>query len=141
MTEREPWSELITVRLVLDFRDEGIKRYGGLLATKPAEDCIEGSLGAAWSAGLYREPEEAKRGLCFTAHALYYIAKNHCFTEGNKRAAWMSAIEILARLGLTVNTTIEEAFGMMEGIIKGHISGPDEVTHWLAERLDLLTIQ
>jgi death on curing protein len=141
VNEREPWSELISVSLVIELRDEGMRRYGGILATKPPEDCVEGSLGAAWNAGLYREPEEARRGLCFAGHLLFYLARNHCFTEGNKRAAWASTLEVLARLGLTVRTTTDEAWEMINSVIEGRIGGADAVVVWLAERLEPLTVQ
>lgn len=141
MKGHEPWSELISVGLVMELRDEGIRRYGGILATKPPAECVAGSLGAAWSAGLYREPEEARRGLCFAGHVLFYLAKNHCFTEGNKRAAWAAAIEILARLGLTVTATTDEAWELIDAVIAGRIANADHVIIWLSGRLEVLTCQ
>lgn len=141
MSEREPWSDLISAATVVELRDEGMRRYGGILATKPPGDCVEGSLGAAWSAGLYREPEEAKRGLCFAGHLLFYLTKNHCFTEGNKRAAWSSMIESLARLGLTVNATIDQAWEMMDAVIRGGIADADTVVLWIADRVEPLILQ
>jgi len=139
MNSPQPWDHLISIQGVVDFRAEGIRRYGGAMMTKPPEDCIDASLGAAWSAGLYREPEESKPGLCFAAHVLYYISRNHCFTEGNKRAAWLSTMEILARLGLTVRATVEEAFTMMEDVIKGGIPDADGVIFWMESRLEVLS--
>jgi death-on-curing protein len=136
----QPWAELITVEIVRDLHREGLRRHGGA-PSEPIEGCLEGSLGNAWTAQLYREPEGAKHGLCFAAHALCYLAKNHCFSDGNKRVGWLTAMESLARLGLTVRASDDEAEEMIVQFLVGDIPDVDGVISWLADRLELLTLQ
>lgn len=131
----QPWGNLISVQRIVALHAEGMRRHGHDPASRPAEDCVEGSLGAAWNAGLYREPEDARIGLCFAGHVLYYLAKNHCFTDGNKRAAWMSMTTVLASMGLSVEATDDEAEAMVKQVAEGVIRDPDGVIFWLAERL------
>jgi hypothetical protein len=38
---------------------------------------------------------------------LFYLIKNHCFIDGNKRVGWAACMEALRSLGLTINATDE----------------------------------
>lgn len=130
-----PWNDLISVQGVIALHAEGMRRHGHDPSSRPAENCVDGSLGAAWSAGLYREPEGARPGLCFAGHVLFYLAKNHCFTDGNKRAAWLALTAILASMGLSVHTSNDDAEAMVRGVADGSVHDADAVIFWIAERL------
>jgi death on curing protein len=134
-----PWVDLITVEAVFESHQEAIRLHGGT-AARPAtaEDCVKGSLGSlgnAWSAALYEEPEEAQKGLCFAAHALVYLVRNHCFTDGNKRVAWVAAMLVLAQYRLTVKATTDEAELLVNQIITEDLDAGAVLT-WLAQRLE-----
>ena len=138
MTAAEPWEELISVERVLWCHQEGIRRYHGQGdVTEKAQDCVRGILGNAWSAALYREPEEATQGLCFTCCLLTYLTKGHCFIDGNKRVGWLAATEILAGFRLTIVATEDEAYDLVLKIVEEDLD-PDFVVDWVAERLDWL---
>jgi len=104
----EPWDEAIGLATVLTLYTEGITRYGGVHSA-PQDGCVEGSLGAAWTAEQYRAEAGIALGLLFAAYAFFYLARNHCFVDGNKRVAWSCLIYILFRNGLTVRATDDEA--------------------------------
>jgi hypothetical protein len=89
-----------------------------------------------YNAEIYLEGKKhAKAGLAFASYALFYLVRNHCFVDGNKRVAWLAAADILAALGLGISATEDEAFALMENVISHVINGGDEVALWLASRL------
>lgn len=134
MSDREPWVHLITVNGILDLHAEGIKKYGGDFSA-PQEGCLERSLGAAWSLEVYGAPDNALPRLSFCSGLLYYLVMNHCFTDGNKRIGWMSAVEVLRSLGLTIKATDEEAENLCLDIIGGTVKHATDVIPWIAKRL------
>lgn len=136
MSDQPAWVEFITLERVFELHADGIREWGGLGSLTPnSRPCVEGSIGNAWAGALYQEPEEATRGLSFVAFLLVYLAKNHCFVDGNKRVAWSAAMDILAARNLTVGATTEEAEDLMNCIIQED-RGADFVADWIASRLD-----
>jgi death-on-curing protein len=135
MSEGEPWEHLTGLDEIIQLHEDGIRRYGGDLST-PREGCVEGSLGAAWSFELYMASPDAYEGLCFCSGLLYYLVKNHCFTDGNKRIAWMAAMESLRVLGLTVKASDDEAEQFCLDVISGSVKDATAVVSWIASRLE-----
>jgi death-on-curing protein len=131
----ETWSDLVTIERVHELHAEGIRRYGGETEIMPRPGCLEGSIGNAWTAELYREDGILHRGLVFAGFVLFYLAKNHCFVDGNKRVAWLTAMQVLLRLSLTIEATTDESETLVNDIIRGQISSGDEVVLWFFERL------
>lgn len=133
------WLQIITPEDVLRLHRQGIDRYGGL-HSPPREGCIDQSTGNAYAAGLYTAkndpPEPADIALVFAGYLLFYLAKNHCFIDGNKRIAWMASMRVLAYFGLAPNATQEEAEEFVDAIVNDRINGGAEVVSWLAERLE-----
>lgn len=134
----QPWDHLITYDGVLGLHSELINRFGGDATPSPKTGCVEGSLGAAWNAELYQENEGGQEGLCFAGCLLFYLAMNHCFTDGNKRVAWASCMEAIRCMGLTINATTDEAEEFVLGLITKDGSKATDVSRWLAERLEQL---
>ncbi len=91
----EPWSHLIRRDTVQDIHDEAIARFGGDATPDAKQGCIDGSIGAAWNAELYTGDDASSGGLCFAGCLLYYLVKNHCFVDGNKRVGWATCMEVL----------------------------------------------
>jgi len=104
----EPWAHLISAEAILKIHSESIARFGGDPTETAKEGCLERSAGAAYSSELYLENPEAEEGLCFAGYLLYYLIKNHCFIDGNKRVGWAACMEVLRSLGLTVTATDDE---------------------------------
>lgn len=109
------------------------------LAVEMVDGCVERSLGAAASADMYRSEEGHRAGLIFAAAMLFYLATNHCFGDGNKRAAWLSAVEILAQLGLTLDVSEDDAVEFVVRVADTQradtVACTDDVVLWMAPRL------
>jgi death-on-curing protein len=135
VSEREPWSNLVAQDTLIDLHEESIARYKGEFSP-PQRGCLERSLGAAWNLELYTAPEGARRCLNFCSGLLFYLIKNHCFLDGNKRIAWMAAMETLRQFGLTVRATDEEAEKFCKDIISGEIKKALDVVLWIEPRLE-----
>ncbi len=138
MIEPPPWENLLPVQTVLALHAEGIRLHGGDLGD-PKQGCVEQSLGNAYTAEQYSQTDDSEGGLCFAGYVLFYLASNHCFTDGNKRIAWSSAMRILLISGLTVEATDEEAvefcLRIADSTREDKITDGIEVVEWLAERL------
>ncbi len=130
-----PWSRLIDGDTVLELHQESIARYGGDSTPTAKDGCIDKSLGAAWNAELYMANEDALQGLCFAGCLLFYLAKNHCFVDGNKRVAWMSAMEVLRILDLTLDVSEDDAEAYCLSILDGAVASASDVSIWMADRL------
>jgi len=104
----DPWAHLISTETILKIHSECIARFGGDPTETAKEGCVERSTGAAFNAELYLENSDAAPGLCFAGCLLYYLIKNHCFVDGNKRVGWAACMEVLRSLGLTVTATDDE---------------------------------
>ncbi len=134
----EPWAHLVSRDVILEIHRECIARFGGDPSNTPKGGCVERSIGAAWSAELYSENPDAVEGLCFAGCLLYYLIKNHCFVDGNKRVGWAACMEVLRTLGLTVHATDDEIEEFCLAIIENdppQVKGAVDVAVWLAPRL------
>lgn len=131
----EPWDGMVSCARLLELHAAGISSFGGD-GSVPMDvgQCLSRSLGAAWNAGLYDDQDGLDDGLCFAAGALVYLAKNHCFTDGNKRLAWLACMEALQRLDVTLDVSTDEAYDFVTNIIV-HRYDMRQVAVWLAERL------
>lgn len=132
-----PWSDLIDVDTLYSLHADAIQRFGGSSSRGDERPCLEGSLGAAWNAQLYAaaDSDGATPWLCFAGCLLYYLTKNHCFVDGNKRVAWLAMVEVLYRRGLTIDATDDEAEQLCVSIIQNEMGSAILVSSWLAERL------
>lgn len=124
-----PWSAFTSVERLLELHAESLARFKGR-AGGPREGCLEGSLGAAASAEVYLASDEGTPGLTFASYLLFYLANNHCFTDGNKRVAWLAAVEILAAFGLTIEVDDGAAYEFMDQVAKGLLD-QDDVRTWI----------
>ncbi len=76
-------------------------------------------------------------GLILAAHLLFYIAKDHCFIDGNKRVAWLACVEFFKNLQLTLRADEDEAYELMIDLSsEGSTLTAADVAVWLAERLE-----
>jgi death on curing protein len=134
----QPWGHLVSLEEVLELHAECIVRFGGDATPTPKEGCVEGSLGAAWNAELYAGAEDSTEGLCFAGCVLFYLVKNHCFVDGNKRVAWATCMEALRSLGLSISATDDEAENFCLDVITGNgpVKNAVDVCVWLAPRLE-----
>lgn len=135
---QEPWSQWIDSETIHSLYADGIEAHGGY--GSPSKDgCIDGALGSAYSAEMYSMPEVDSEtitsGIAFCGYLLFYIATKHCWVDGNKRAAWASAMWVLSTLGLSVDAPDDEVIAYCLAIADGKIKNGEDVVNWLAERL------
>jgi death-on-curing protein len=135
---REPWSQWIDSETVHSLYADGIEAHGGY--GSPSKDgCIDGALGSAYSAEMYSMPEVDSEtitsGIALCGYLLFYIATKHCWVDGNKRAAWASAMWVLSTLGLSIDAPDDEVINYCLAIAGGKIENGEEVVNWIAERL------
>jgi death on curing protein len=134
----QPWSDLISAETIMSLYQEGIERYGGK-RSDPKPGCLEGSAGNAYNAGLYNAkndpPSPAEIALVFSGYLLFYLAKDHCFIDGNKRIAWTSCMYVLASLGLTLAASQDEAEQFMDAVVRDLIDNGADVVLWLEQYL------
>lgn len=133
----DQWAGLISPEKILALHREGAARYGGDPTQRRQDaDCVDGRIGSAANAASYCAEGDADAGLILAAYLLFYLAKDHCFVDGNKRVAWLATVEVLKNLQLTINATTEEAYGFMLDISAGNVRHAEDVALWLAERLE-----
>lgn len=136
MTQDKPWSEWVGVDRLMVLHSAALARDGGAGGPADPSSCLDGALGAAYSAELYFEGRKhARPGLVFAAYLLFYLVQRHCYIDGNKRVAWMSALDVLQCLGLDIEASDDEGFAMIEDVIAHRIESGDGVAAWMAPRL------
>lgn len=131
----EPWQHWLSKDQLLEIHDHSLVLFGGLnQELKPG--CLEASLNAAFAAEHYdaQQHEHKLPGLQFAGSLLFALSKNHCFADGNKRIAWAAAMATLARLGLTVSASDDEATDFCLAIARSELNKA-EVIAWLGQRL------
>jgi death-on-curing family protein len=138
MTTAPAWNHLISRDKILALHQSGIELYGGDLLP-PRENCLEQSMGNAYTAEQYKSSDDSVEGFIFSAYLLFYLVDNHCFTDGNKRIGWLAAMQVLLGLGLTVNATNNEAFDFCMRIADSTkancVTDAQEVLEWISDRI------
>jgi death-on-curing protein len=138
VSEFADWRDLISIDMINSLHRRGIQKYETGTPTPPSVGCVERSVGGAWNAELYTAPIDSPTylpGLVFAGHLLLYLAKNHCYLDGNKRVAWSAFAAVLARVGLDLDITDDQAFGFVDSIAKGEIPSVDQILQWVVPRL------
>jgi death-on-curing protein len=121
---------------IIHLHEEAIKRWGGRNGIRE-DGCLERSLGGAETAEYYAGKGDGTFGLCYAAALLYYLARNSCFVDGNKRAALLSTLDILLSYGLTLDVSNDELRDYCLTVAQGRVSGFQEVAVWLAAKVIL----
>lgn len=127
MTIENPTSWLVPTAIeVVDLHARVVTIEG---APKPG--CVEGAIGAAISACLYRAdtPDDADL-VCLAAYALTYLARNQCFPDGNKRIAWSTMIRIFDVNGMRIRANEEDAAQLTNDVAEKRRDA-DSVMAWL----------
>lgn len=133
MSDERSWQDVITVEHIRDFHRVAIARFGGPESV-PIDGCLEQCLGNARLAEQYREGKRSEPGVIFAAHLLYYLANDHCYSDGNKRIAWMALTYLLLHYNLTLVVTEDEAVSFMLDVASGE-KNTDHALEWIVARL------
>jgi death-on-curing protein len=121
----------LTVGEALMFHRLSIIRHGGL-------DGIRDKA-ALESAMVYPQNLQAysDNGITLAelvAGYLFAIAKNHAFIDGNKRTAWIAAIQFLEINKGVLTFDDDDAIEFVENVAGGNMNFED-ITKWFEERL------
>ncbi len=118
--------------------DELIHRHGGAEGG-PKANCVESAIGTAEQSAGYFEDESGENVLAMPAFALVYLARNQCYTDGNKRVAWAAFTRLLGRYNLSIEVSDEEATTFVLRLAEDRETDPQEhvrrVILWASEKL------
>lgn len=119
----------IETELALAIHDRQLAEHGGPVGVRGAA-ALESALGRPRNQWVYGESD-----LCALAAAYAYgVARNHPFTDGNKRTAWVLARLFLALNDVRVGFAPEDAIKMILTLASGSL-GEAEVAKWFKTRL------
>lgn len=125
---KSPEPVWIEAELALAIHDRQLAEHGGPIGVRYA-DALETALARPRNQWAYGETD-----LCKLAAAYAYgMARNHPFTDGNKRTAWVLARLFLALNDVEIVYAPEEAVRMVLELAAGE---RDEATFtdWLTDR-------
>jgi len=123
---REPvWIE---TELALAIHDRQLAEHGGPVGMRDMPG-LESALARPHNRWSYGETD-----LCALAAAYAYgVARNHPFTDGNKRTAWVLARLFLTLNGVELRFAPEDAVRTVMKLAAGELSEA-ELAKWFAER-------
>ncbi|KYG11255.1 hypothetical protein BE21_08170 [Sorangium cellulosum] len=116
---------------VLHLHETAIRDYGGKESSVPKAGCVEGSIGNAVTASMYVAEDGEPDLLVAVAYLLVYLAKNHCFVDGNKRVAWSALVRVLDANGIRIIATQKEAATLVNDVASGTVDARG-VLNWLS---------
>ena len=117
--------------LVYAVHDSQLARHGGLDGIRD-QNAVESALARPEQLDTYGDPKPDAADLA-AAYA-YGLARNHGFSDGNKRTAWVVARVFLADNGVTLSFTPLEAIQLVEGVAAGAV-GEKALAEWFRQRI------
>ena len=118
----------IETELALAIHDRQLAEHGGPIGVRDAS-ALESALARPRNQWAYGQSD-----LCALAAAYAFgIARNHPFTDGNKRTAWVLARLFLALNDVRITFEPEAAIEMVLLLASGKLT-EDEVAAWLTAR-------
>ena len=120
------WVALDVVRAI---HDRQLAEHGGLAGTRDAA-LVESALARPQNLAAYGDPDAAE----LAAGYAYALARNHGFSDGNERTAWVVARLFLRLNGATLKFDPADAVALMLGVAGGTVMEP-ELAAWFRERI------
>ena len=125
---RKRWHWL-SLEVLYAIHDQQLAEHGGLQGVRDT-NALESAMARPQHLALYGEPDAAALAAAY-AHGLL---RNHAFSDGNKRTAWVMARLFLARNGQRLRYDPLDAIHTMEAAAAGAI--PEEkLAAWFRKRL------
>ena len=116
-------------RVALAIHDRQLAEHGGGEGLRDA-GALESALARPVNRWSYGEDDAA----ILAAGYAFGIARNHPFTDGNKRTAWVLARLFLAANGHDLRFTATDAIAVMTALAAGELS-EEEMADWFSQRL------
>jgi death-on-curing protein len=117
--------------VVLAIHDRQIVEHGGLGGIRDL-NAVPSTLARPRNLAACGEPDAADLAAAYA----FGLARNHPFTDGNKRSAWVVARLVLADNGLALCFDRLDAIATMESLAGGSLSESDLAT-WFRSRINL----
>lgn len=118
----------IEVELALAIHDRQLAEHGGPIGVRDAS-ALESALMRPRNQWAYGEAN-----LCTLAAAYAYgISRNHPFTDGNKRTAWVLARLFLALNEIRIAFEPQDAIAMVLSLADGRLNEAD-VANWFNDK-------
>ena len=116
-------------QVVQAIHDRQLREHGGLPGTRDA-GAVESALARPQNLAAYSEPDAAALAAAYA----YGIARNHGFSDGNKRTAWVVARLFLADNDQRLRFDAAEAVRTVEAVASGTMP-EEELAAWFRQRL------
>jgi death on curing protein len=114
--------------LIYAVHDRQLAEHGGLDGVRDL-GAIESALARPQNLDLYGEADVAALAAAYA----YGLARNHGFSDGNKRTAWIAARLFLADNGYRLRFDSTDAVRTMEGVAAGEID-EGQLAMWFRQR-------
>lgn len=135
MTPFGSW-QFIDAHEINELHDATIAKYGGMPGVRD-NGCPAEKIGNAKNAVLYAANDNDDPDLLSAAaYLIVYLAKGHCYIDGNKRIAWLAALRLLHINGIELRGDETEAASLIERVAQSQ-ADVAEVIAWLG-RAELL---
>ncbi len=119
----------VSARVAHAIHDRQLAEHGGLLGMRDVGP-VESALARPQNPAAYGEPDAADLAAAY----LYGLARNHGFSDGNKRTAWVEARLFLADNGYRLRFDPVEAVRTVEAVAGGTLAEGD-LAAWFRDRL------
>jgi death-on-curing protein len=117
---------------LIALHDEQLEEHGGLPGIRD-RNAFESAVARPCNQAAYGEPDHADLAAAYA----YGLARNHAFSDGNKRIAWIAANLFLGINGYTLDFIQAEAVRIMESAAEGILTEAD-LAQWFRERMAAL---
>jgi death-on-curing protein len=124
----------IRTDLAYAVHESQLARHGGLDGIRD-QNAVESALARPQQMDSYGEPKPDAAQLA-AAYA-YGLPRNHGFSDGNKRSAWVLARVFLADNGFTLTFTAADAIAITQAVAAGTVS-EEELASWYRARISTL---
>jgi death-on-curing protein len=114
---------------LLAMHHQQLVEHGGLPGIRD-RNAFESALARPRNQAAYGEPDAAALGAAYA----FGLARNHPFSDGNKRIAWIAANLFLRLNGYSIEFVPAEAVRIMEQLAGGAISEED-LASWFRQRI------
>jgi death-on-curing protein len=122
------WS-WVALDVLLAIHDRQIAEHGGLAGTRDAA-LVASALARPQNLAGYGDPDAADLAAAYASA----LAKNHGFSDGNKRTAWVVARLFLRVNGVTLKFNPADALALMLGVAGGTLAEA-AVAAWFRDRI------
>lgn len=117
---------------LIALHDEQLEEHGGLPGIRDRNG-FESAVARPRNQAAYGEPDHADLAAAYA----YGLARNHAFSDGNKRIAWIAANLFLGINGYRLDFVPAEAVRVMESAAEGILRESD-LAQWFRERIEPL---